>query len=88
MKSKDNNIDLWERVLNDIPESYKSWFKDEKLFLHKYITKNSKVLEVGCGDGRSIKDILDITPNIVGIDYDQKAVDDAIKNFRNYPSVK
>ena len=88
MKSKDNNIDLWERVLNNPPESYKSWFKDEKLFLHKYITKNSKVLEVGCGDGRSIKDILDITLNITGIDYDQKAVDDAVKNFQNYSNIK
>ncbi len=88
MKSKDNNIDLWERVLNNPPESYKSWFKDEKLFLHKHITKNSKVLEVGCGDGRSIKDILEITLNIKGIDYDQKAVDSAVKNFQNYPNIK
>ncbi|MEK6872177.1 MAG: class I SAM-dependent methyltransferase [Nanoarchaeota archaeon] len=89
MKSKQvKNIDLWKKVLNDLPASYKSWFEDEKKFLHKYITKNALVLEVGCGDGRSVKDLLDITQNITAIDHDQKAVDDASNNFKEYPSIK
>jgi len=46
------------------------------------------VLEVGCGDGRSIKDIIDITQNITAIDHDQKAVNDAIDNFKEYPNIK
>jgi len=82
------NIDLWKKVLDNIPTSYKSWFEDEKKFLHKHITKNAQILEVGCGDGRSIKDVLDITKNIAAIDHDLKAVDDAINNFKNYPSIK
>ena len=27
---KAKNIDFWEKVLSEPPESYKSWFKDEK----------------------------------------------------------
>ncbi len=89
MKSQEvKNIDLWEKLLNELPKSYKSWFIDEKKFLHKNITKNSKVLEVGCGDGRSIKDILDLTQNIVAVDNDQKAVDDAKANFKQYSKIK
>ena len=86
MKTK--NMDLWEKVLNDLPDSYRSWFKDEREFLHKYLKKNSYVLEVGCGDGRSIKDILDITENIVAVDNEQKAVDDAKRNFANSKKIK
>lgn len=82
------NIDFWEKVLSELPESYKSWFKDEKIFLHKDIFKDAKVLEVGSGDGRSIKGIIDLTKNIAAIDHDQKAVDDARKNFKEYPNIK
>lgn len=81
------NIDFWEKLLNELPESYKSWFKDEREFLHKNITRDSKVLEIGCGDGRSIKDIIDITKNIATIDNDQKAVNDARTNFKEYIKV-
>ncbi|MBS3093799.1 class I SAM-dependent methyltransferase [Candidatus Pacearchaeota archaeon] len=81
------NIDFWQKVLQELPESYKLWFKDEKKFLYKNITKNSKVLEVGCGDGRSIKDIIDITQNITAIDNDPKAVIDASNNFKRYKTI-
>ena len=89
MKNKEvKNIDFWERLLNEPPESYKSWFNDEKKFLHKHILCNSKVLEVGCGDGRSIKDIINITQNIIAIDNDKKAVNDATNNFKKYSNVR
>nr|AQS28924.1 hypothetical protein [uncultured archaeon] len=35
MKSKEvKNIDFWERLLSELPESYKEWFKEERKFLH------------------------------------------------------
>ena len=82
------DVKVWERILNDLPSSYRKWFNDEVAYLRKNITKNSKVLEVGCGDGRSIKDILSVTRDITGIDHDKKAVDDAKNNFRHYPKIK
>jgi ubiquinone/menaquinone biosynthesis C-methylase UbiE len=88
-KKKTNiNYHAWADTLTNLPKSYRDWFAEEKKYLQKIITLDSKVLEVGCGDGRSIFDILSITKNIIGIDYDNKAVANAQNNFNNYPSVK
>lgn len=82
------NIDYWEKLLKEMPSSYKEWFEEEKKFLTKNIKENSKVLEVGCGDGRSLKDIIDVTKNLTGIDHDDKAIKDAKNNFKNISQVK
>ena len=82
------NVDFWEEVIRNQPTSYKIWFNKEKEYLNKIITLDSKVLDIGCGDGRSILDIISITQNIVGLDYDEKAVSDAKNNLSKYPTVK
>ena len=82
------NIDFWQKMLKDMPNSYKKWLKEERKYLSEHITKDSKVLEVGCGDGRSIKDIINITTHVIGIDHDEKAVADSQNNFKDYPSIK
>src|SRR3989344_2685992 len=86
--SMKTNMDYWEFVLKNLPESYHKWFEEEKKYLQKIITPDAKVLEVGCGDGRSIFDILPVTKNITGIDHDDKAITDAKNNFSSYPSIK
>lgn len=79
----------WKNLASNVlPPSYEKWFREEKKYIQKSIKRNSLVLEVGCGDGRSITNILNITKNIVGIDHDQKAVDRATKNFSSSPRVK
>lgn len=82
------NMDYWANLLVNLPESYKKWFEEEKKYLQKTITLDAKVLEVGCGNGRSIFDILSKTKNIVGIDHNDKAVADATNNFSKHPSIK
>ena len=82
------NIDYWENLLQILPESYKKWFEEEKKYLQKIITFDAKVLEIGCGNGRSIFDVLSKTKNITGIDHDDKAVTDAKNNFSRYSSIK
>ena len=82
------NISFWEKVLKDIPESYKKWFNEEKKYLNKSITKDSKVLEVGCGNGRIFIDLIKKTKNLVGIDNEEKAIKDAKKLFKRYPEIK
>ena len=82
------NIDYWENLLINLPKSYKKWFEKEKKYLQKIITKDASVLDVGCGNGRSIFDILPKTKNVTGIDHDNKAVADAKNNFSKYSSIK
>jgi len=82
------NILLWEEALKDISEAYKKWFKAEKEYFFKTITKNSKILDIGCGNGRSFNDILNITKNITGLDKEKGALEDAKANFKKYPEIK
>lgn len=80
---KDSNIECWEKVLANLPESYVDWFRKEEVFLKENVANGSKVLEVGCGEGRSLEYIKDITQHIIGIDNDPKAIHDAKKNLKN-----
>ncbi len=82
------NNDYHNLILNYLPESYKKWFLEEKKYLEKWIESNSSVLEVGSGDGRSIFDLIPITKNIVGIDHDEKAIQESIKKFAEFPLIK
>lgn len=86
-KSMKNN-DYHNLVLQNLPESYRVWFDEDKKFLEKNITKDSSVLYVGCGDGREINYLLDITNNIVGIDHDEDAINRCKENFSGYKNLK
>ncbi len=83
-----SNIDYWEAVVNNQPPSYQRWFANEREYLQKVVAPNSSVLDVGCGSGRSIFDILPLTQNIIGIDHEDKAVREAQDRLAKYPSVK
>ena len=82
------NMDYMANFLENLPKSYQKLFEEEKKYLQKIITLDAKVLDVGCGSGRSIFDILSKTKNIVGIDHSDRAVADAKNNFSRYPSIK
>ncbi len=88
MKKLKNNIDYWLGAMNNLPDSYRKWFQEEKLYLNGIITNDAKVLEVGCGDGRSISDIATRTKNVTGIDYDLTAVSKASQRFSSEKTIK
>jgi ubiquinone/menaquinone biosynthesis C-methylase UbiE len=90
MKKDSNayNIDFWEKVLKNLPLSYKQWFEEERKYLQSNITKDAKVLEVGCGEGRSLKDIINITENLTGIDHDPDAIKEAKTNLKGFSKIK
>lgn len=81
------NIDYWEKALQNPPKSYIKLFEQEKEYLRKNTNKDAKVLDIGCGEGRNILSIVDITENITGLDVDQKAVEDTKKNLASYPKI-
>jgi ubiquinone/menaquinone biosynthesis C-methylase UbiE len=84
MKTK-TNMDYWKKVLDTMPQSYMKWFDAEEKYLQKYIKENSYVLEVGCGDGRSLEYVLLKTEKIFGIDIDPVAILPAKKRFVDNP---
>jgi ubiquinone/menaquinone biosynthesis C-methylase UbiE len=80
--------EYWEWLLKNLPKLFHKLFEEEKKYLQKTITPNAKVLDVGCGNGRNIADLLPITKNIIGIDNDNQAFTSAKKNFSSYPTIK
>ena len=82
------NIAYREDVLNNTTPAYRKWFADEKEYIENIITPNAKILEIGCGTGRTIFDILSLTQDVVGIDHDPKVAAEAAANLAAYPSVK
>ena len=74
---ENTNIDYWEEIVKNPTPIYEKLFDEEEKFLVLHIPKNSKVLDIGCGYGRTIKTITSITEDIVGIDNDEKAVEQA-----------
>ena len=80
------NIGYWEQVLQAPTEAYQELFDAERKYLLKEISKDSKVLDIGCGEGRNMKTIFERTTFVSGIDNDKGAVVDARKNFSDSPS--
>ena len=88
MEENNKDINYWENAMKNLPESYRLWFSEEERLLKKHIEKDSKVLDMGCGGGRSLKFLLPTTKNLVGIDHDKNVVEHAKENFKDYPEVK
>jgi len=75
------NMNYWEDTLHNLPESYKKRFEEEKKYLLDVLTTDATVLEVWCGDGRSIFDMVPKTHNITWIDHDMVAINKAKEKF-------
>lgn len=56
--------------------------KTENFFLRRKIPVNANILDIGCGYGYVISDLLDITKNITGIDYDSTSIENAKKRIQ------
>lgn len=84
----DKNIDYWDKVTCESPIVYKKSFDEEEKYLIKNIKKNSKILEIGCGTGRSLRQIVNLTQDITAIDHEKEAITKSKKNFRKYQNVK
>jgi len=82
------NIDYWEKVLENPTPPFRALFDAESKYIRSCVPGNSKVLDIGCGNGRNIRSIVEMAKEIIGIDNDPKAVDDAKKNLADFSGVK
>lgn len=86
-ESAPKNIHYWEEVLSAPTPEYKAFFEAEHAFLLERIKPHSKVLDIGCGEGRNMKSIFSVTGDVHGIDNDASAVEHAKENFKGIESV-
>lgn len=81
-------VDTWDAVVENPPLAYKNLFQKEKDYLRSQIKPNSKVLDIGCGNGRNILSLVGVAGNITGLDNSEKAVEDARQNLKEYSNVE
>lgn len=70
-----------------LPE-IKRWFEAERRYLRKNIKRDSSILEIGCGYGRSIADISDIASRVVGVDLSPLCLSNARKNLAHLKNIE
>ena len=79
---------FWKGVLDNPLPAVKDIHKKETLFLKKNIKRGSFVLDVGCGGGRNIKDIINIAKKVIGIDYYEEACEEAKKELSRFKNTE
>ena len=81
------NINYWEKDLQTPTPAFRELFLVERAYLLEKISEGSKVLDIGCGEGRNMRTILEKTKNVYGVDNDAGAVLDAKKHFSGINTV-
>jgi len=77
------NLEYWVTATVNPSPAYASWYKEEERYLRSQVKKDTKVLDVACGDGRNLLQIKDLTKNLYGLDHDLIAEKAFNKNFPN-----
>lgn len=74
--------------LKKYPKEFQVYLKKEIEILKKFVGKKDKVLDVGCGTGRSISEISPLVSEYVGIDIDKKYLSEAEKISKRFDNVE
>ena len=85
MESK--SIEPWTKLVANASNAYREYFKFEEKYLTEHISRGGISLDIGCGDGRSLKTISKYASFAIGIDNDDEAVSIAKSNFDNSKNV-
>lgn len=83
-----SNINYWKNVLISPTKEFKNLLKKEQDFLIENVPKNSKVLDVCCGDGRCLKVTSANTKYLFGVDNDKEAINLAKENLNSIKGYK
>lgn len=88
LEKESSNIDYWEMITQNPSDLYQQYFDAEERMLREKVPQDAYVLDVCCGNGRSIIPLLARTHTIVGIDNVSKAVQNARAQLAQYPTVR
>jgi ubiquinone/menaquinone biosynthesis C-methylase UbiE len=86
----DDAPNLWVQKRAQLPETYNQWLNTEPEWFEKHIQDGSKVIDLGCGDGRSISNLLSVNKkvDIVGVDHHPDTVIDTSEKFKERSNVQ
>ena len=86
--AESKTIGPWERIVASPTTGFKDYFDREEEYLKRNVSHWARVLEIGCGSGRSLKTLSDISEHVYGIDNDQHAVDLCLENLQDKCNVE
>ena len=81
-------VDVWEQTTKNPPKEYEEYFVKEKEFLKENLSESSVALDIGCGTGRTIKELAPFIKRFVGIDNDRTAIESSERNLKNIDNVE
>ena len=76
-----------EKWLKKGTPALQDWLEKEINYLRKCIKGNSVILDIGCGFGRNIKELINGDRELVGIDCDKSVLEVAKKNLAPYKNI-
>ncbi len=76
------------RAVEDPLPEMRFYFDQENNYLKNYVSPESLILDVGCGNGRTMKFLAPYVKTVVGLDYDRKMLAAAKKNLVKIPNIK
>jgi len=81
MESK--TVGLWVDIVNNPNEEFREYFQAEESYLKAALSKGMVVLDIGCGDGRSMKPVSRLVKSFIGIDNDKNAIKAFNENMKD-----
>jgi ubiquinone/menaquinone biosynthesis C-methylase UbiE len=78
----------WEEITSKLSKLFKIFFDSEKSIIYSNIKRGKKIIDIGCGYGRTIEYSLKCNPKfILGIDHNPKVISLAKKYFKDNKKV-
>lgn len=86
---KSRSVNPWnEYAVKHPTREFREYFSGEKKFLKQYLSKDSVVLDIGSGSGRTMKELAKFTRKFIGIDNDPDAIALSRKNLKGIKNIE
>ncbi len=85
---KSSSLEIWEHMTSKPLGEFEKAFSKEKEFLFGGVSKDSVVLDIGCGLGRVVKVLAPLSKKVIGIDNDQEAINKTKEEVKNFDNVE